>query len=61
MKMLDIPVAQGGATPEDRSIYQFVFIPRQGVLWLKARSFSDWTEIDLSKRFRTYQGNGYLQ
>ncbi|HWR38879.1 MAG TPA: C45 family peptidase [Patescibacteria group bacterium] len=48
MEILDIPVAQGGATPQDRSIYQFVAVPQQGKIWLKALSYEDWTEIDLT-------------
>lgn len=53
MRMLDITVSQGGATPEDRSIYQYVFVPQQQKLWLKARGYSEWTEIDLKKRFKS--------
>lgn len=57
MKILDIPVEQGGPTPDDRSIYQFVFEPQHGVLWLKARGYSDWTEIHLANYLHAYQGS----
>ena len=52
MKILDIPVEEGGATPPDRSIYQFVAVPQQGKIWLKARDYTDWTEIDLTKLYK---------
>lgn len=60
MRILDIPVQAGGATPEDRSIYQYVYAPRHQTLWLKARGYSDWTEINLQKRFRNELGEAYL-
>ena len=60
MQILDIPVQQGGATPEDRSIYQYVFMPHQQILWLKARGYSDWTEINLQKRFQNSPSEALL-
>ena len=51
MEILDIPVDKGGATPLDRSIYQFVAKPADLKIWVKALTFSDWTEVDLKPLF----------
>lgn len=53
MEILDIPQDQGGATPTHKSIYQFVFVPRHLKLWIKAPTYLNWTEINLSIFFRT--------
>jgi len=47
MEILDIPMDKGGATPQDRSIYQFVAMPANLKIWIKALTYSDWTEVDL--------------
>jgi len=48
MNILDLPQDQGGATPTHKSTYQFVFVPQHLKLWIKAMTYLDWTEIDLS-------------
>lgn len=52
MAILDIPQDKGGATPPDKSIYQFVAVPGSLKLWVKAMEYTEWTEIDLKKLFR---------
>lgn len=52
MAILDIPLTGGGATPPDKSIYQFVAIPASLRLWVKAPGYVQWTEIDLKTLFR---------
>jgi len=52
MSILDVPQDQGGATPPHKSIYQFVFVPKHLKLWIKAPTYLDWTEIDLSIFFQ---------
>ena len=52
MSILDLPQDQGGATPPHKSIYQFVFVPQHLKLWIKAPTYLDWTEIDLSIFFQ---------
>ncbi len=51
MAILDVPVDQGGPTPVDYSIYQFVYVPAELRLWIKALTYSDWTLIDLNLLF----------
>ncbi|OPY67881.1 MAG: hypothetical protein A4E57_02054 [Syntrophorhabdaceae bacterium PtaU1.Bin034] len=51
MAILDIPVDQGGPTPVEYSIYQFVYVPGELKLWVKALTYSDWTLIDLKLLF----------
>lgn len=51
MAILDIPLSKGGATPPDKSIYQFVTVPASLKLWVKAPGYTQWTEIDLKKLF----------
>ena len=52
MAILDVPLSKGGATPPDKSIYQFVTVPASLKLWVKAPGYVQWTEIDLEKLFR---------
>ena len=47
MEIMDVPEDRGGATPQDRSIYQFVAAPADLKIWVKALTYSDWTEVDL--------------
>jgi len=47
MEIMDVPRDKGGATPEDKSIYQFVAAPVDLKIWVKALTYSDWTEVDL--------------
>jgi hypothetical protein len=53
MAILDIPQDKGGATPPDKSIYQFVTVPASLKLWIKVREYAEWTEIDLKKLFHS--------
>jgi hypothetical protein len=47
MELLDIPMDKGGATPTDKSIYQFVAMPADLKIWVKALTYSEWMEVDL--------------
>lgn len=47
MDILDLPREKGGATPQDKSIYQFVIVPTDLKIWVKALTYSDWTEMDV--------------
>jgi len=47
MAIMDVPKDKGGATPQDRNIYQFVVVPMDLKIWVKALTYSDWTEVDL--------------
>ncbi|MCE1246550.1 MAG: hypothetical protein LWY06_07900, partial [Firmicutes bacterium] len=51
MSILDTSVSQGGPTPEDKSIYQYVAEPGSLKIYLKAREYCNWTEINLKKFF----------
>ena len=51
MMILDLPDDQGGATPQDRCIYQFIAQPANLKIWIKAPTYSDWTEVDLKALF----------
>src|SRR3989339_594104 len=54
-KIFDTTIPNNGATfPDDgllRTVYQVVAVPTQQKIWLKARGYSDWEEIDLTKYF----------
>ena len=47
MAIMDVPIDKGGATPQDKNIYQFVAAPTDLKIWIKAMTYSDWTEVDL--------------
>ena len=47
MAIMDVPRDKGGATPQDKNIYQFVAVPMDLKIWVKALTYSDWTEVDL--------------
>jgi len=47
MAIMDVPIDKGGATPQDKNIYQFVAVPTDLKIWVKALTYSDWTEVDL--------------
>jgi hypothetical protein len=55
MKIFDTTIPEGGATFPDTgtigTIYQVVAAPAQLKMWLKARLYSDWEEIDLNDHF----------
>lgn len=55
MKILDTTIPEGGATFPDEgligTIYQVVAAPAQFKMWLKAREYSSWEEIDLKNHF----------
>jgi len=51
-EFFDTTITAGDPTPEDESIYQFVTIPAKQLVWLKACSYSDWTQIDLKDYFK---------
>lgn len=47
MALMDVPIDEGGATPQDKNIYQFVAVPTDLKIWVKAMTYCDWTEVDL--------------
>lgn len=49
--MMDVPQDKGGATPQDKNIYQFVAVPTDLKIWVKAMTYSDWTEVNLKPLF----------
>jgi len=51
MDMMDVPQDKGGATPQDKNIYQFVAVPTDLKIWVKAMTCSDWTEVNLKPLF----------
>jgi hypothetical protein len=51
MEIFDVTMEKGGATPEEKSIYQYVALPGELKIWIKARGYSDWTFIDLKSLF----------
>lgn len=55
MNIFDTTIPNNGATFPDegllRTLYQVVAVPAQLKIWLKARGYSDWEEIDLTKYF----------
>ena len=51
MDMMDVPQDKGGATPQDKNIYQFVAVPTYLKIWVKAMTYSDWTEVNLKPLF----------
>jgi hypothetical protein len=56
MQIFDATIPEGGATFPDngivRTIYQVVAVPAEMKMWLKARGYSEWEEIDLNKYFK---------
>ena len=50
-KILDTPKSEGGATVP-HTIFQFVAVPEEKMMWVKAPGYSDWVEIDLNQLFR---------
>lgn len=40
--------------------HQHVFVPSRQTLWLKAREYSDWTEISLQNRCQNSPGKAWL-
>ena len=59
MQIFDTTIPEGGGTfPDDGiigTIYQVVAVPAQTKMWLKARGYSEWEEIDLNKYFKRLQ------
>ncbi len=57
MKILDTPMAGGGATwPLEggiRTVYQIIAVPEDRALWVKVPGFQDWTGVDLKMLFST--------
>ena len=38
MAIMDVPIDKGGATQQDKNIYQFVAAPTDLKIWIKAMS-----------------------
>ena len=47
MAIMDVPIDKGGATPQDKNIYQFVVVLMDLKIGVKALTYDDWTEVDL--------------
>jgi hypothetical protein len=52
MKVLDIPIEQGGVTDAEKTIYQVIAVPAQLKLWIKVPGLQDWTTIRLGPLFK---------
>jgi hypothetical protein len=52
MAIMDVSRDKGGATPQDSNIYQFVAVPMDLKIWVKALTYDDWTEVDLKPLLR---------
>lgn len=52
MKVLDIPIEQGGVTDAEKTIYQVIAVPAQLKLWVKVPGLQDWTTIRLGPLFK---------
>ena len=56
-QILDTPKSQGGATfvddPGFLTIFQYVAIPAELTLWLKAPGYQDWVEVKLGNLFKS--------
>lgn len=50
-EIYDVPISEGGATQPDSSIYQFVTVPAELQLWVKALDYQDWVLVDLGELF----------
>ncbi len=50
-QILDTPKDQGGATVPT-TIYQYVVVPGNEVVWVKAPGYSDWSQVEYGKLFR---------
>jgi len=54
MKLFDTTIDNGGPTwplETHHTIFQFVAVPAELKVWLKAPGYADWTEIELGKLF----------
>jgi len=49
--ILDMPIAEGGATHLDKTIYQVVAVPEDLTLDIKIPDFQDWVKVDLKAYF----------
>jgi hypothetical protein len=47
MAIYDTLKENGGATWPDGTLFQFVAVPEQKTIWVKAPGFEDWREVDL--------------
>ena len=50
MEIFDVPISEGGPT-RPTTMYQFVAVPAQLQLWVKACSYQDWVQVDLGRLF----------
>jgi len=50
-ELLDIGLAEGGATHSDKTIFQMVVVPAELKVWLKVPGYQEWTDMDLGKLF----------
>lgn len=50
MEIMDTPKSQGGATVSD-TIFQFVAVPAELKMWVKAPGYQDWVEVDVGELF----------
>jgi len=54
MKVLDIPIEQGGVTDAEKTIYQIIAVSAQSKLWVKVPGLQDWTMIRLGPLFKKH-------
>lgn len=50
MELFDVPISEGGPT-RPTTMYQFVAVPAELQLWVKACGYQDWTLVELSELF----------
>lgn len=51
MKIFDLPIDKGGPVQPDTTIYEFVTVPEELQLWVKAYGYQDWVLVDLAALF----------
>ncbi len=50
MQILDVPISEGGPT-RPTTMYQFVAVPAELQLWVKACNYQDWVLVELGELF----------
>jgi hypothetical protein len=50
-EIFDIPMDEGGPTAPTSTMYQFVTVPAELQLWVKAYDYQDWVLVDLGELF----------
>lgn len=50
-KILDVTLEKGGSAQPKSTIYQFVAVPEQLRVWIKAYGYQDWVLVDIGGLF----------